>query len=237
MPSNLANQVAETWQKLVDYYNWQYIPHASIIIQQTIEWYEREAISDPTFIKPQLIMHYTEMLYAGLQQQVESAALDLQRACIQIGRRSGYSDAELEDFAADAVVAVIKKLSTIKPQTLLGYAFACMRNGLKAKKPNAFHYEEERDQHSYSAHDPSISKVEQELTDAALARLLQETLDNQTEFIIIYRSYFLDEKPQTIAKKVALKPEQVRLIKSRTLNKLRNNPQVMQVFAQLLVES
>lgn len=238
MTSNLADHIAEIWQRLVNDYRWQYTPNASTIIQQTVAWCENETTHDLKVIRQRLITHYTEMLYHGLQHQLEDAAQDLQRACIQAGRQSKYSAAELEDFAADAVMTVIRKLDEINPQRLLAYAFACMRNASKAKanQPNTFSLNEQYDG-SNGYIDSSISKVEQDLTETALKQLLKQTLDNHIELEIIYRSYFLDEKPHTIAVALGMRPEQVRVIKSRTLKKLRNNPQAMQIFRQLLVES
>ncbi|XSG77322.1 sigma-70 family RNA polymerase sigma factor [Herpetosiphon llansteffanensis] len=238
MPSNLATQVAEIWQQLVNEYHWQYTPHASAIIDQMWTWCMAESIDDPKIIRQRLIAYYNEMLYAGLQQQAEDAACDLQRACIQVGRRSKYSADELEEFAADTVMIVIRKLDEIQPQYLLAYAFACMRNAPKAlaKEPKSASLHADYDQ-SNGYTDQSILKVERALTETALQHVIKANLTNPLEVEIIYRSYFSDETPRVIAAELAMKPEQVRLIKSRALKKLREHPHAMQMFEQLLVES
>ncbi|WP_110519323.1 sigma-70 family RNA polymerase sigma factor [Herpetosiphon llansteffanensis] len=236
--SIIEDHVAEIWQQLVNEYHWQYTPQASAIIEQMRIWCMTETIDDPKIIRRRLIAHYNEMLYSGLQQQAEDAAYDLQRACIQAGRRSKYSADELEDFAADAVMIVIRKLGEIQPQHLLAYAFACMRNAPKAlaKEPKSVSLNDDYDR-SNVATDQSIQNVERALTEAALQHVLNASLTNPLEFEIIYRSYFSDETPRVIAAELAMKPEQVRLIKSRALKKLREHPSVTQMLEQVLVES
>ncbi|MFD3164106.1 sigma-70 family RNA polymerase sigma factor [Herpetosiphon sp. NSE202] len=238
MPSNLAAQIAEIWQQLVNDYHWQYTPHASAIIEQMNTWCMSESINDPTIIRRRLIAHYNEMLYAGMQDQAEDAARDLQRACMQAGRRSNYSADELEEFAADAVMIVIRKLGEIQPQRILAYAFACMRNAPKAlaKEPKSVSLNDDYDgSNSYT--DQSIQQVEQAIAENDLQQVLKASLPNPLEFEIIYRSYFSAETPRAIAAALALKPEQVRLLKSRALKKLREHPHVRQLFEHLLVES
>lgn len=229
----LHRQVRQAWEELVRQYNWRLTLDLAAITAQLEAQSDARGALEPKAITDLIKEHFCRRIYAGLSNQEQTAAEDLMLACEQNARFHGVAEEQIADIAAETVRRVIQYLPTIKqPERVLAFAFKILYRLLPTTNqqeivasdlpPNTFE--------TLGAVTELEEIVAQRLMYAQLLVLIRQKIPNDTQRAVVIRSVFFEETPRDIAADLNLPPEQVRLAKSRGLQRLREDNEVLHLL-------
>jgi RNA polymerase sigma factor (sigma-70 family) len=183
---------------------------------------------------------YSVLLYKGLQQRQERAAQELWIAFVRWAYTRGLADADAHELAQEAVLRVIERLPTLRtPAGLLSWAMKIFRTVHREYRQQTQHtlslHAVLMDQPQHEPTDPSdlVMDTEQRLVSRHLVQMLQTTLPNPLERLVLLRIVLFADKPRDVARDLAIPLHRTRVAKHRALARLRDAPQVMETLNEL----
>lgn len=181
---------------------------------------------------------YSARLFRGLQMQEERAAQELWLAAFRLSIRAGWTQPAAEDLAQEMMARVIEKLPALRsPQSLVDWVLMILRTvqrDYRRQHPDVQQLTNDEGQQREPA-DPSdlAERVEAGLLSELITAELEAALPKERDRLILLRTVLAGDKPGEIAKDLGIPAHQVRLAKSRALDRLRNSPAFRGLLSQL----
>lgn len=233
MSTLLAARVEAIWQAAVSAYGWQLIDNPDPIVAQAISHFAQSPPASDKQIHGAIVGYYSERLHHGLLQREEKAARELMRLCRQNVRRWGLTEAQEEDVAYDTVKKIIGRIEHIdEPKALIAFTLlALRRNAAKVATNKREIVEADLPPgmlEDYQAQALVADTVEERLINQQMLALLQKTLPNRLQLLVIIRTIMLGDKNGEIARDLGILPAHVVVTRTRALKRLREDPRFME---------
>lgn len=229
------------WQQLAQRNHWLLVEDEAAFLDQALAEAHalvRDAPHSDGTLRVAIRRTYSARLFRGLQTRNERAAQELWIAAFRLSRRAGWTETEAEDLAQETLARVIEKLPALRsPQSLLDWLFkllSTVQRDYRRKQGN----EEQTIDHAGQQHesaDPAdlAEQVEAYISSERIVEGLEAALPARRDQIVLLRSLLFEEPPRIIAEKLGLPVQRVRQIKSRALDRLRNDPAFCMMLRQL----
>ncbi len=213
-------------------YGWTLIPEDELLAQ-VLE--EVPIASTEAIIKKTITSIYNEVMYQACQrvEQQGQAYRELHRYLYRVAVRR-WPDMRPEELAQDAIILVHKQINRChKPRAFLTFAFWKLRQVLKTKKNDRERLDKQDsvDEHIQledSKQLPFKQVLSKEKIEVLLKRI-EHKLDERQREVIIWK-FIGGLRDEEIAERLQIKPGYVRTIRSRAIEKLRQDKQLRDYF-------
>jgi RNA polymerase sigma factor (sigma-70 family) len=183
---------------------------------------------------------YSVLLYQGLLHRINRAAEEVWWVVFRKAVRDDWQHDEAQDLAQEVVLRLMDRLDRVhSPQGLLSWVFWLYRQvvkDLRGKRPTLPLTSDDDVEVQLSDPADVAEAVEERVVGEELRALLASKLPNARDREILLRSIVLGEKPRQIASDLGIPVAQVRVLKFRALERLRDDAE-MTAWVRTLVES
>ena len=233
MDHSLHTRVTQVWDKLARQYTWRLkLDLIAITEELELESNPNQPLDDKA-LEDRIKWHAARYIFNGLRNQDQAAAEDLMLACERKARQYGVAEEEVADMAAETVRRVIQGLPAVRePGKLLKIAFITLYRLLRTLNRLEI-VESDLPPNTLETHSTTTeleALVAQRLMYDELLALIKQKIPNDIQRAVVIRAVFLEETPRDIAAALNLPPEQVRLAKSRGLQRLRETNEVRRLL-------
>ncbi len=241
MPTTERADVQAAWLAMSRRYRWSLVSDEAALIERA--WSECQQLSragKPAAPRLGVWRVYGALMYERLRQRDDQAAQELWQLFAFMAMRQGKQREEAQDLAQEAVLRVLTKLSSLKsPASFLTWALRVLgtvRRELEAAEANESKHDsadehEQADEHDYA------QQVEQQIALDDMIAQLRARLPGEFERSVLIRTFIDGDKPRDIAADLGIPMARVRVVKSRVLQRLRDNPAFMAWLRNLSGES
>lgn len=237
-------EISGVWQQLARRNGWQLVADEAAFLAQ-VEALLRELPDEEVTerrIRVALYHGYNQLLYRGIFRREERACAELLATFFRLARREVSSD-EADECAQAAFVKVLEKLPSLRqPQSLIAWALRILRTVQRDQRrgqgtEESYQGDTDDDRASEPADPGDLAReAEQRMIDRELIVLLRGCLRNDLEFQVIMRMMLFGDKPRDVATSLGLPLYRARVAKSRALQHLRDDEQVMRYINELVDE-
>jgi DNA-directed RNA polymerase specialized sigma24 family protein len=193
-------------------------------------------------IQVALLRAYGALLYRGLHAQQERAAYELWLACYRLALRDGWTPADAEVLAQESMTRVLEKVHTLRaPESIISWSLKIYQSVRTSSRKQS------QAEESIQPGDQAIAQVavaadmaaevEQQLLTVQLLDLMRAKVPNELERLVLLRVVIQGDHPRDVARDLNLPLHRTRLAKSRALQRLRGDPQFLQVLSELAGEN
>lgn len=228
------------WRALAARRDWRLADDEAQFIDQVLAEYARLDCQNSVARCGALALwrSYGTLVYAGMVERRERAAFELLAACVRLSLRGGWTYADAEEIAQEMVARALERLGTLRsPQAMLTWALRIQRTVQNERRDaNGGLLPLERDDGSEVAlvvAPDLVLEVEQAVLGDALLAHLRRLLPKDFERFVVIRCELFGDKPRDIAAELGLPQPYVRLAKSRALQRLRDDAELLQFLREL----
>ncbi len=235
----LHERIRPIWQQLANRNQWQLFADEEALFAQ-IQACLRELAATlvEAAIRKCIKASYSERMYQGLQQREERAAYEIWLMFLRLALKKGATEPDANDLAQEAMARVLAKLHNVQlPRAFIGWAIKVLITVMRDLRTHP-----ERsltNEHGLLTIDPPdlsdvLADVEGRILEEMFYTQLKEALPHELERLVVIRSIFAGDKPGDIANDLKMPSNRIRLLKSRGLQRLRENTGFVQILTTLL---
>lgn len=178
---------------------------------------------------------YAELLYDGARRRQPQACQELLAAFLRLSLRAGLAPNDAEDVAQESFARVLGLLHQLQaPQSFLFWALRLRCSvqrehfGAAGQAYGGLEAQELVDPFDLA------DAVEQRIVTQTLLAALRSALGRDLEVLVVVRSVCMGETPREIARQLGLEGHYVRVIKSRSMQRLAGNALFVQALRELV---
>jgi len=238
-----VDSLRATWHQLARRNDWQLVADEAMFLAQVAA--ELTALGGDSTqgerVRLAIERTYSGLLYQGLAERQERAAYELWLAFPRLSYRRGWTQPEAEEIAQETMARVLAKQPTLRsPQSMLAWSLTVLRTVQRERHqqpstPELLPHPAADDDEPREPADLTnmAAQVEQALVNQDLMRLLAQLLPDTLERLVILRVVGRGDKPSDVARDLGLPLHRTRLAKSRALQRLRQDAQLLAMLESL----
>lgn len=234
----IRNELRDAWRRMARRNGWSLARDEEQFLEQALVELGKLQEDQPLNLRAQMAVRcaYSARLYQGLLDRDETAAQELWLTLFRRALQRGWSEAEAEDLAQEAVARVWEKLSTIRSaQSIFAFAFYMLLTVERKYRTQVVHEAPlttsvEGDLKKIIDPTELAADVEQRIMSETIGSGLRAALPDNLQRLVLIRVVIFGERPRDVARDLGLPLYRTRLAKSRALERLRKDP----AFGELL---
>ena len=238
---SVLHEAESIWRGIVARNDWRLVDDDPRFVPRVLQDLGDNA-DDTSMLELGLLHAYRRRLYSALRQGSGRAAEELRHTCLLRARAYGLDDEGAADASQETLRRVLEHLDDLQaPEAIVSWALTIQRSMLRDRARRASTTSLEHGLASGAITEPAepqdVAKtVEHRIVVEQLASLLEGALRNPMERLAVQRIVLRGDKPREVARDLGLPTHQIRVHKSRALQRLRADPIFMNACEQLAID-
>jgi DNA-directed RNA polymerase specialized sigma24 family protein len=228
------------WRQLARRNDWELVGDEEAFLRSVVAELGEIPEGTPSDKRARIVLlrAYGVLIYNGLRDRQERAAYELWMACYRLALREQWPPPQAELLAQETVARVLEKLHTLRsPASIISWSLKIYRT-VRTSFTKHEAAEEPLQTGDEQATEPAdlsdmAAEVEQRLVNQQLLDLLRDRLPNSLERLVLLRVVALGDHPRDVARDLGLPLHRTRIAKSRALQRLRDDQQLLHLLGEL----